>query len=171
MAIKINDIPPEGLTVEMAESCNLFGEGGAPTAYSANLTMHPLAGGMFHVTGRVKAEPLLECSRCLKTFPFSIDAELDFELAPATAIGAEHERELERTELDQEFYEGEELEPAELIREQLLLGIPMVPLHSADCKGLCPVCGTDLNAADCGCPRDQRKESGPFSILKDIFKK
>jgi uncharacterized protein len=70
-----------------------------------------------------------------------------------------------------EFYQGDEIDPVELVKEQLLISIPMVPLHAPDCKGLCPVCGTNLNEADCSCRKDGRGEFGAFSVLKDLFKK
>jgi uncharacterized protein len=43
-----------------------------------------------------------------------------------------------------------DLEP--LAREALTLGLPLAPLCTPDCRGLCPTCGADLNAGDCGCP-------------------
>ncbi|HEX9136023.1 MAG TPA: DUF177 domain-containing protein, partial [Nitrospirota bacterium] len=66
---------------------------------------------------------------------------------------------------------GEEIDPVELVKEQLLISIPMVPLHGPDCKGLCPVCGTNLNEAACSCQKDGSGEFGAFSTLKDLFKK
>jgi uncharacterized protein len=47
----------------------------------------------------------------------------------------------------------------------------MVPLHHPDCKGLCSVCGADLNEKECGCPKDPREAFGAFSSLKDLLKK
>jgi uncharacterized protein len=171
MAIKIKDIPPEGLTVELSEKLDLFDEGTASTAFTATLTIKPAGSGIFRVMGAVKAEPSLECSRCLKRFPFPIDEPgLNIDLMPGTALRAV-ERELDRSELDVEFYQTDEIEPLDLVKEQLLLAIPMVPVHSPDCKGLCPVCGTDLNGTECGCARDLAEETGPFSKLKDILKK
>ncbi len=173
MGIKINDIPPEGLTLELAESLDLFDKGAASTAYTAVLSIKPAGGGLFHVTGRIKAAPLLQCSRCLKEFPFPIDTEVDFDFAPVSTLEADrdHEHGLAPSELDMEFYEGDEIEPADIVKEHLLLALPMVPLHSAECKGLCSVCGTDLNIADCGCEKNSWGEAGAFSALKNILKK
>jgi uncharacterized protein len=171
MGIKINDIPPEGLTLELAEKLDLFSEGTASTAFTAVLQLKPTEGGNIHLSGRVKSEPMLECSRCLKKFAYRIDSELSIDVAPITAMGTSPEHELTGGELETEFYQGEEIEPREFVKEQLLISIPMVPVHSPDCKGLCPVCGTDLNDAECGCPRDEREGFGPFSALKDLFKK
>jgi uncharacterized protein len=171
MAIKINDIPPEGLTVELAHKLDLFDKGTASTAFTAVLSFKPSGAGLLHVAGRIQAEPLLECSRCLKSFPYRIDANVSVELAPASTVESSTDHELDRSELDTEFYQGEEIEPVAIIKEQLLIAVPMVPLHDTNCKGLCPVCGKDLNEAGCDCARDDQGTFGAFSVLKDLFKK
>ncbi len=171
MVIKINDIPPEGLTLEITQQLDLFDSGTANTAFSATLSINPAGNGNFHISGRVQSEPQLECSRCLKRFTYGIDAALDIDLAPMSAMGTAPEHELIGGELDLEFYRGDELEPLDFIKEQLLMSLPMVPLHAPDCKGLCSVCGTDLNIKDCGCRRDRPAGFGAFAGLKDLFKK
>jgi uncharacterized protein len=171
MALKINDIPPEGLTLELARELDLFDKGAVSTAFTAVMSIKPSGAGLFHVAGRIQAEPLLECSRCLKYFPYRIDAEVSLELAPASTVESAPDHELDRSELDTEFYQGEEIEPVALIKEQLLIAVPMVPLHDTQCKGLCPVCGKDLNEDGCDCKRDDQETFGAFSVLKDIFKK
>jgi uncharacterized protein len=171
MAIKINDIPPEGLTLELARKLDLFDTGEASTGFTAVLSIRPTGGGNLQISGQVQAGPELECSRCLKSFAYSIDTALNIDLAPVNAMGTAPDHELAGNELDMEFYQGEEIEPLDYVKEQLLISIPMVPLHSPDCKGLCPVCGTDLNSADCGCRKENQDEFGAFSVLKDLFKK
>lgn len=172
MAIKINDIPPEGCTVEVAEHYDLFDQGTAATHVTASLAIHPAGNGLLRISGRVSAKPELECSRCLKSFILPIDdAGIDIELAPGSVLQQEAEHELNPAELDVEFYQGEELDLSDIIKEQLLLSIPMVPVHSPDCKGLCPVCGTDRNERECTCTPDRAEAPGPFSKLKDLLKK
>ena len=56
---------------------------------------------------------------------------------------------------------------APLIREYALLDVPIKPICKPACKGLCPVCGEDLNQVDCGHHRDA--EESPFSVLKDLL--
>jgi uncharacterized protein len=171
MAMKINDIPPEGLTLELKQKLDLFDTGTASTAFTATLAIRPTGAGVLHIKGRVQADPQLECSRCLNIFPYHIDSDLDITLAPEKVLGTAPEHELGRSELDTEFYQGEEIEPLDLVKEQLLITIPMVPLHRPDCKGLCPVCGTDLNRTECGCTKDSPDEFRAFSALKDLLKK
>jgi len=170
MAIKINDIPPEGLTLTLAHSVDLADQGSL-TNFTATLTITPTGNNIFHVSGSMEATPELECSKCLKRFRFPVkEPSLNFDLVPegSLQIGAEHE--LKGSELDMEFYQGSEIEPRDFIREQILLAIPMVPVHSPDCKGLCPVCGLDRNINTCGCNDDTIQENSPFAVLKRIIK-
>ena len=171
MAIKINDILPEGLTLDLAQKLDLFDEGIGSTEFTASLSIKPSGGGAFHITGRVQADPVLECSRCLKNFSYHVDTELSIDLASMKTLGTSPEHELDRSELEMEFYQGEEIEPLDFIKEQILISLPMVPLHRPDCKGLCAVCGSDLNEADCGCRKDGLEGFGAFSALKDLLKK
>ena len=171
MAIKINDIPPEGLTLELGQKLELFDRGTASTAFKAVLAIKPMKGGILHISGRVQSDPLLECSRCLESFIFNIDSEINFDLAPISSLGPEGEHELIGGELDIEFYQSDEIEPLDIIKEQLLISIPMVPLHDSGCKGLCSVCGADLNKVECGHQRNAPGDFGAFSTLKDLLKK
>lgn len=56
----------------------------------------------------------------------------------------------------------------EALREYALLELPMQPLCKPDCKGLCPTCGADLNAGDCGCTTEE--EDDRFAVLKNLLK-
>jgi uncharacterized protein len=63
-------------------------------------------------------------------------------------------------------YSGDEIDLTHEIEEQVAMDIPFKPLCGEECKGLCPVCGTDLNAADCGCSKEPVNLK--FSALKDF---
>ena len=171
MAIKINDIPPEGLSLKLAEKLELLDQGSSTTIVTALLTIKPEGGGLFTVAGTMQAELELECSRCLKKFAHRVESQLNVSLVPEGSLNLTAEHELDPGELDTEFYQGDEIDPLDFVKEQALLSIPMTPLHRADCKGLCALCGADLNEAECGCSRDLEKETSPFSVLKDKFKK
>ena len=43
------------------------------------------------------------------------------------------------------------LDVIEMLREQFQLALPMKPLHDESCRGLCPICGANLNRTECGC--------------------
>ncbi len=171
MAIKISDIPPEGLTLKFDQKIDLFETGTASVAVLAVLGIKSAGNGIYRVTGHLNAAPSLQCSRCLKNFTYPVDTELNFELAPLNSLGPVHEHELAKGELDMDFYEGNEIEPAELLQEQLLITLPMVPLHHSECKGLCSRCGADLNETSCNCDTAFPEAPGAFSALKDLLKK
>jgi uncharacterized protein len=60
---------------------------------------------------------------------------------------------LEVVAADEETYSGKVIDLDPVVREQLLLSIPAYPVCRESCKGLCPVCGANLNDGDCGCDR------------------
>jgi len=170
MAIKISDIPAEGLTLELDAKLDLLDLGIVSADVMAALSIKPAGRGIFRLKGRIQGSPLLECSRCLNKFPYPLNAEFNFELAPVNIMGTSPEQELGKGELDIEFYQGDEIEPVELVREQVLIALPMVPLHNPECKGLCSICGKDRNKEECDCQQNLPKTPGAFSALKDLFK-
>jgi uncharacterized protein len=108
-------------------------------------------GKQFHLVGGVKAALDLVCSRCLEDFRFPIDVSFDVLYLPHAANTGEGEVEVEDDDLTTAYYRDDEIDLAQLVREQFYLAIPMKPLCQEACKGLCPQCGTNLNAASCGC--------------------
>lgn len=108
------------------------------------------------LSGEIAATVEAQCDLCLRAF--SVPLELKFDTA-YTPAAVERERaenvELHGADLDTSVYEGEEIDFDEVVREQILLGLPMRLRCREDCKGLCPTCGADLNAADCGCGRQE----------------
>jgi uncharacterized protein len=61
---------------------------------------------------------------------------------------------------------GDQLELGEMLREQVILAEPMQPLCRVACRGLCPVCGQDLNERPCACP--EARQASPFAVLKQL---
>lgn len=84
------------------------------------------------------------CGRCLKEFTAVTKAEVVEKFYPASA---------ENVENDAFVYDSDVIDITEPLREGLLLAEPMQALCKPDCRGLCPVCGADLNDGDCGCDR------------------
>ncbi len=105
----------------------------------------------FRLVGRVVATLELPCSRCLEPFAWPVDAEFDLRYQPHTAPPADVEREIEEDDLTTAFYENEEIDLGQLMQEQFYLLLPMKPLCTETCKGLCPACGTNLNRGTCDC--------------------
>ena len=59
------------------------------------------------------------------------------------------EIELQEKDTEIAFYSGDFIEVSDIIREQILLGLPMKPMCREDCKGLCPYCGKNRNLEAC----------------------
>jgi uncharacterized protein len=110
------------------------------------------------VQGDFSAEITLECVRCLTDF----DHELNWDF---TELYAFNKKSI--SESDLLLPEDQQIDLGPLIREYALLEIPINPICKPDCKSLCPVCGQNLNEADCG-HKDITEES-PFSGLKDLL--
>jgi len=108
----------------------------------------------FYLRARLDYEQTLACHRCLEPVvePVSTEVELMLEVEGGQPMGGEHE--LGEDDLGVVQVDGEIFDPAPLLREQLLLAVPMKPLCRDDCKGLCPHCGADRNEGTCGCKDD-----------------
>jgi uncharacterized protein len=112
------------------------------------------SGRMVEVAGHIRATLDLTCGCCLGVFEYELaeDFALTFvpEMEPADPA---LEQELEPDELGLIPYSEDRLELLIPVQEQLLLVVPMHPLCSAECRGLCPVCGVDLNTINCRCEK------------------
>jgi uncharacterized protein len=108
----------------------------------------------FRLVGDVKTELELPCSRCLEPFRWPIDSHFDLRYQPHSHNTGDEEREIEEDDLTTAFYDNEEIDLGQLMSEQFYLSLPMKPLCNDDCKGLCPICGTNLNRGACVCSRN-----------------
>jgi uncharacterized protein len=120
----------------------------------------------FRLVGTVRTTLEMPCSRCLEPFIMPIDQAFDLRYQPHAQNSGEGEREIEEDDLTTAFYENDEIDLGHLMREQFYLALPMKPLCRADCQGLCPVCGTNLNTGTCNCTRDW--EDPRFAALKKL---
>ena len=116
---------------------------------SAELLAH--TEGEVRVRGRYRAEVATPCDRCLGRARFSLDQGFDLFYRPMSDIAREEEIEIDEGEAEIGFYEGGGIELEDILREQVLLALPMQRVCSEVCKGICPVCGKNRNETDCGC--------------------
>ncbi len=103
------------------------------------------------VRGQLSGHLNLACSRCLESFTYPVAADFDLLLAPAPETAAAAEEELSPADLDLDNYTGEVVDLEGILREQIILMIPVKPLCDEVCKGLCPQCGANLNRETCHC--------------------
>ncbi|MGB9792836.1 MAG: YceD family protein, partial [Thermacetogeniaceae bacterium] len=115
-----------------------------------------------YVKGQVKTTADCTCSLCLASFPLDIAFPFEETYYRDGEASSQRKEEAVRT------YEGDEIDLGDVIEEGLILALPMKPLCSPDCKGLCPVCGCDLNQQQCSC--DTQTIDPRLAVLKDFFK-
>ena len=120
----------------------------------------------FRLAGSVETTLELPCSRCLEPFSWPIEAAFDLRYQPHAQNTGGGEREIEEDDLTTAFYENDEIDLGQLMREQFYLSLPMKPLCRDDCEGLCPACGTNLNRGTCDCTRNW--EDPRFAALKQF---
>jgi uncharacterized protein len=153
--------------------------------------------GEIRVTGQVKVRLQSECDRCLEPAGFPIDSSFELyyrpvadgyldvnanrvagnnaarrgrrpEAAiPARAVRVE-EKALDAGEAEMGFYEGDGLELNDVLREFVLLALPMQKLCDENCKGICPVCGQNRNQNECRCQSNAGDDR--WAALKEIRK-
>ena len=119
----------------------------------------------FRLVGSLKSALELMCSRCLDPLPWAVDSTFDLRYHPRSA-GAEGEAEVQEDDLTDAFYENDTIDLEQLIHEQLMLSVPMKPLCSGACRGLCAVCGTNLNRTTCDCTPEW--EDPRLAALRDL---
>lgn len=137
-----------------------------PPAWSVEVTN---TGEALLVMGTVEADAVVPCARCLEDVNINLVGDIEgyFLIDP-------------EGDADEDMPEDEilvlpdnhviDLDP--LIGAALIVAAPVVPLCREDCKGLCPVCGANLNEGDCGCSKPDDvaefdEAANPFSVLKN----
>ncbi len=114
-------------------------------------------GDEIELTGSVETELLLTCSRCLETFPSSMNIELNERLSKT--LNSEDE--------DIIFIENDRLDLNEIVENNIIAVLPIKRLCNKDCKGLCHQCGINLNHSTCKC---ENEDVDPrLAKLKDLF--
>lgn len=127
-----------------------------------DLSLRETGDGGVHVTGRLRATVVLQCRRCLEAVDRELDLTIDWLFEPGLDEDAEGEGVFS---LDDEEDEGE-LDLAPRIREEFLLEVPAYPVCVEDCRGLCPVCGINLNESSCDC--DTSEVDPRWGPLQDL---
>lgn len=103
------------------------------------------------VSGRVAAMVTLACGRCLRSFAHRLEGRFHegFRIQNGGAGREQTGGDLIVT------LDGSALDVTDVVRQHLLMALPITPLCRRDCQGLCPVCGADRNEAACGCAPDR----------------
>lgn len=167
MKVTVSEIPEVGIELELKE--RLSSEAVKVLSPVEAVLKIDKEGPDVLVRGVLSGDIELECSRCLKTFDVGIKSRMDIVFHPEVVNKKEESHGLRADELETEFYKDDTLDVDNLLVEQLILNVPMKPLCSPECKGICPKCGTDLNLEQCNC---ETVEIDPrLKILETLLKR
>jgi uncharacterized protein len=109
------------------------------------------SGPEVHVSGAVETRVNVECDRCLKILEIPVSTSFRLQYITGQEYESSHVAELTSEEMAVAVFDGEAIDVDEIVREQILLALPDRALCREDCKGLCSICGTDLNGGSCNC--------------------
>lgn len=148
----------------------------APSRLKAHLSK--VSGGVL-VEGKMSVHVAESCKRCLTEVKKTLPVSFTLNLVPRDGRPDEDEYEgdedkgkgeragsFDLEDADEEFFDGKTIDLDPIVREQVLLALPMDVVCKDDCKGLCPMCGQNLNEKQCGC--ESRYVDPRFAALKDI---
>jgi uncharacterized protein len=148
----VSRVEKEPVFLEGSEPSEFWGlpEGdtySSDTPVTYELQARAVAGAIL-VTGSVKGSVNARCGRCLEDITLEISSgEIELYYAKADIS-------------------DEELDITADLRDELLIELPMNPVCSEECQGLCPVCGTNRNQSSCSCTA---RGNLAWSALDDII--
>ncbi len=173
MLVKIEEIRDEGLKVNKQMSLEVLdaaleGSGFRATEpLSVAASLRKVSGGVL-LEGKFTSRVVAECKRCLTESKLELPVSFTINLVPeslARAEGVLDEEELEEKDkghgehggsfalerADEEVFAGKIIDLEPIVREQVLLALPMNTVCREECQGLCVKCGQNLNEKQCGC--------------------
>jgi uncharacterized protein len=133
----------------------------------AELVLNRKGDSRVEVRGLLRTGVQLVCDRCLTDYNFTVDVDFHLILEVVTEERWNlKELECSKTDLDTVLLQKPVVDIPDILRQQLYLSLPDKLICSPECKGLCPVCGLDLNTGKCSCVSEV-KES-PFAVLAKL---
>ena len=168
--IPIAEIPEEGLPLSYSED-----PAELDLAVSGVCFLQPIAVDLILVkaaqaisaTGRVKTSVTCECVRCLSRLLVPLDVPVATQFLPALPLLPPGEYQMPSEAAEDYYYQDDVVVLDDLVRQEVILAVPFRPQCRADCRGLCPQCGQDLNVGTCACapPPDPR-----WAALREYLK-
>ena len=177
LSVNLAAVPARGAQVAVSAKHAAFGFSGAEFEIVGELGLNGRLDRLdrdgYRLAARLSGELRLECVRCLGPVALRVDEALDLVFLPRTVESADPtggERALEASDMNVSLFEDDRLELADTVWEQLHLALPVKPLCSSDCRGLCSSCGADRNRQpSCGC---EENAGGPdrtgLGALRDL---
>jgi len=119
--------------------------------------------------GKLDTSVEAPCARCLEPVVQGVTRSFDLLYRPLGTDAGHAELSVTDAEAEIGYYQGEGLLLEDVLREQVLLSLPLKMLCRDDCKGLCAHCGKNLNEGQCSCAEPM--EDPRWSALKEIREK
>lgn len=123
-----------------------------------------LVSSEIRIRGHLGTRVETSCDRCLGAVEIPVDRDFDLFYRPVKTIAREEEIEVPEDELEIGFYSGDGIQLTDVVREQVILAMPMKVICRPECLGLCPTCGAERNREACNCPAPER--NSPFASLR-----
>lgn len=123
------------------------------------LTFANIGEGKAQVGGNCSLQFAAVCDRCLADVPVILDLTFDTTVCSPEEVAEDED--------SRKFMEGYQLDVEALVRDEIIVNWPVKILCKEDCKGVCPVCGQNLNERECGC--DTFVPDPRMAAIKDIF--
>ena len=120
-------------------------------------------------SGELAGRFRMACARCLEPVDHQVTHQFDLLYRPLGVDGGRAELSVTAAEAEISYYEGDGLLLEDVLREQVLLAVPLKAICREDCKGLCPHCGKNLNLTQCSC--EEPVDDPRWSALKEIRSK
>ncbi len=108
----------------------------------------------------------VNCARCLELVELDVNRSFDLLYRPLAAEKGSDEVSISEAETEIGYYKGEGLELEDVLREQVLLAVPLKTVCRPDCKGLCAQCGKNLNVETCNC--EHHEQDPRWNALKGL---
>jgi uncharacterized protein len=165
MRFKINEIGAEGLPLNVAVTADWVAEA------CPDLDARPGPGGLalvgriekmgedYLLRANLRGEIATTCARCLERALVAVNVPL-----AVTFVSTEADKTDDDEDPDVIAFLGSEIDVGEEVRDEILLALPINPVCSESCKGLCTVCGGNRNVTACAC-KSEAAPAGAFAAL------
>ena len=144
---------------------NGLGEYPVTESSDVHVKINYMKNGKLQIEGTCKVTVESACDRCLEP----VATVFNLNISRITKGNVTDESEVESEDLDEANYiDGYTLDVDQLIGSEILIGWPTKILCSEDCKGICNVCGQNLNQGTCNC--EDTSLDPRMSVIRDVFK-
>ena len=170
MLINLSDVLSEHhktidktISVEMIEFCSELGRFPVLEKDDVHIVVKHVKNRELMIKGEGRVLLEIPCDRCLEAVP------TEFILEFTKNIDLDDSNDEQAMELDEKNYiDGYNLDVDKLLYNEILIGWPMKILCREDCKGICNMCGQNLNEGTCDC--EDTSLDPRMSVIRDVFK-